>query len=54
MANGAALSGVLIDSMMLRDEVLQKHLDGMQQRGELPKPLTVGDLFDFSLLKGLR
>jgi NitT/TauT family transport system substrate-binding protein len=47
------ISGVLIDSMMLRDELLQKYLDGMQQRGELPKPLVVGDLFDFSLLRSL-
>jgi NitT/TauT family transport system substrate-binding protein len=47
------ISGVLIDSMMLRDELLQKYLDGMQQRGELPRPLVVGDLFDFSLLRSL-
>jgi NitT/TauT family transport system substrate-binding protein len=48
------ISGVLIDSMMLRDELLQKYLDGLHQRGDVPKPLTVADLFDFSLLRSLK
>jgi NitT/TauT family transport system substrate-binding protein len=48
------ISGVLIDSMMLRDELLQKYLDGLHQRGDVPKPLAVADLFDFSLLRSLK
>jgi ABC-type nitrate/sulfonate/bicarbonate transport system substrate-binding protein len=48
------IAGVIIDSMILRDELIQKHLDGAHQRGELPKPLLAADMFDFSLLRSLR
>jgi hypothetical protein len=45
---------VIIDSMMMRDELIQKYLDGSHQRGELPKPLAAADMFDFSLLRSLK
>jgi NitT/TauT family transport system substrate-binding protein len=48
------IGGVIIDSMILREELIQKHLDGLHQRGELPKPLFAAHMFDFSLLRGLR
>jgi ABC-type nitrate/sulfonate/bicarbonate transport system substrate-binding protein len=48
------LSGVIIDSMLMRDELIQKYLDGSHQRGELPKPLAAADMFDFSLLRSLK
>jgi NitT/TauT family transport system substrate-binding protein len=48
------ISGVIIDSMMMRDELIQKYLDGSHQRGELPKPLAAADMFDFSLLRSLK
>ncbi len=38
----------------MRDEQLQKYLDGFHQRGELPKPVSAGEMFDFSLLRSLK
>jgi ABC-type nitrate/sulfonate/bicarbonate transport system substrate-binding protein len=48
------IDGVMVDSLMLSDEQIQKYLDASYARGELPKRLHVADLFDFSLLRGLR
>lgn len=48
------ISGVIVDSMTMRDEFIQKYLDGSHQRGELPKPLTASEMFDFSLLRSLK
>jgi len=48
------IAGVIIDSMTMRDEQLQKYLDGFHQRGELPKPVSTADMFDFSLLRSLK
>jgi len=48
------IDGVMVDSLMLSDEQIQKYLDNSYARGELPKRLQVADLFDFSLLKGLK
>jgi ABC-type nitrate/sulfonate/bicarbonate transport system substrate-binding protein len=48
------INGVMVDSLMLSDEQIQKYLDTAYARGELPKRLQVADLFDFSLLKGLK
>ena len=48
------LSGVIVDSMIMRDELIQKYLDGSYQRGELPKPIAASDMFDFSLLRNLK
>jgi hypothetical protein len=33
--------------MTMRDEQLQKYLDGFHQRGELSKPVSTADMFDF-------
>jgi ABC-type nitrate/sulfonate/bicarbonate transport system substrate-binding protein len=48
------IDGVMVDSLMLSDEQIQKYLDASYTRGELPKRLHAADLFDFSLLKGLK
>jgi len=48
------IAGVIIDSMTMRDEQLQKYLDGFHQRGELPKPVNSADMFDFALLRSLK
>lgn len=48
------IAGVIIDSITMRDEQVQKYLDGFHQRGELSKPVAVADMFDFSLLRGLK
>jgi NitT/TauT family transport system substrate-binding protein len=57
-ANAAAsyddISGVMVDSLMLSDEQIQKYLDASYARGEIPKRLHVADMFDFSLLRGLK
>jgi len=48
------ISGVMVDALTLRDDPIQKYLDHSFARGEIPKRLTVGDLFDFSLLRSLK
>lgn len=48
------IAGVVIDSMIMRDEQMQKYLDGIHQRGELTKPVSVAEMFDFSLLRSLK
>jgi hypothetical protein len=48
------ISGVLIDSMIMRDEQMQKYLDGLYQRGELTRPVSSNEMFDFSLLRNLK
>ena len=57
-ANAAAsyddISGVMVGSLMLSDEQIQKYLDASYARGEIPKRLHVADMFDFSLLRGLK
>jgi ABC-type nitrate/sulfonate/bicarbonate transport system substrate-binding protein len=48
------IAGVLIDSMTMRDEQMQKYLDGFHQRGELLKAVSVNEMFDFSMLRSLK
>jgi len=48
------INGVILDSMMMRDDQIQKYLDNSHTRGEIPKALSAGDMFDFSLLKNLK
>jgi ABC-type nitrate/sulfonate/bicarbonate transport system substrate-binding protein len=48
------IMGVTVEPLMLRDEQIQKYLDGAFGRGEIPKRLTVGDMFDFSVLRSLK
>ena len=43
------IMGVTVESLVLRDEQIQKYLDGSFARGEITKHLTVGDMFDFSI-----
>jgi hypothetical protein len=39
---------------MLGEKQIQEYLDGSYQRGELPKPVSASEMFDFSLLRGLK
>lgn len=48
------INGVIVDGLILRDEQIQKYLDTSLARGEIPRRLTVGEMFDFSLLRGLK
>ena len=48
------INGVMIESMMMRDDQLQKYLDSSHQRGELPKAVSAGDMFDMTLVKNLK
>jgi len=57
-ANAAAsyddIAGVMVDSLMLGEKQIQEYLDGSYQRGELPKPISASEMFDFSLLRSLK
>jgi len=48
------INGVLIDGLILRDDQIQKYLDTSFARGEVPRRLTVSEMFDFSLLRSLK
>jgi ABC-type nitrate/sulfonate/bicarbonate transport system substrate-binding protein len=48
------IAGVIIGSMTMRDDQMQKYLDGIYQRGEMTRPVSATDMFDFSLLRGLK
>lgn len=47
------IAGVMVDSLMLGEKQIQEYLDGSYQRGELPKPISASEMFDFSLLRSL-
>jgi ABC-type nitrate/sulfonate/bicarbonate transport system substrate-binding protein len=48
------IRGVTVDGLVLRDDQIQKYLDTSFGRGEISKHLTVGEVFDFSLLRSLK
>ena len=48
------ITGVMVDGLLLRDEQIQKYLDTSHARGEIPRRLTVAEMFDFSLLRSLK
>jgi ABC-type nitrate/sulfonate/bicarbonate transport system substrate-binding protein len=48
------IHGVTVDSLSMREDQIQRSLDGAHARGEIPKPLSAAEVFDFSLLKGLK
>jgi hypothetical protein len=48
------ITGVMVDGLMLRDDQIQKYLDTSHVRGEIPRRLMVGEMFDFSLLRSLK
>jgi NitT/TauT family transport system substrate-binding protein len=48
------INGVLIDSMVMRDDQIQKYLDGALARSEIPKSISAADMFDFSLVRNLK
>jgi NitT/TauT family transport system substrate-binding protein len=46
--------GVMVDALLLTDQRIQEYLDGAHARGELSKPIAAAEMFDFSLLRGLK
>jgi NitT/TauT family transport system substrate-binding protein len=48
------IMGVMVEPLLLRDEQIQKYLDGSHARGEIPKRITSAEMFDFTLLRGLK
>src|SRR5215831_5859181 len=48
------INGVILESMTMRDDQIQKYLDNAYSRSEIPKPLSAGDMFDFSLVRNLK
>jgi ABC-type nitrate/sulfonate/bicarbonate transport system substrate-binding protein len=48
------INGIMIESLTLPEEQLKDHLDRASSRGEISKPLSVGDVFDLSLVKSLK
>jgi NitT/TauT family transport system substrate-binding protein len=57
-ANAAAsyddIAGVMVDALLIGEKQIQDYLDGSHQRGEIPKQISAGEMFDFSLLRSLR
>ena len=48
------LRGVLVDDLTMPEEQIKRYLTDAHSRGEIPKPVTFGDAFDFSALKSLK
>jgi ABC-type nitrate/sulfonate/bicarbonate transport system substrate-binding protein len=48
------INGVMLDTMMMRDDQLQKYLQDGHARGEIPKALALPEMFDFSLLRSVK
>ena len=48
------IRGVLVESLLMPDEQLKSYLDQASSRGEIPKPLSMNEVFDLSLLKSLK
>jgi ABC-type nitrate/sulfonate/bicarbonate transport system substrate-binding protein len=48
------IAGVMVEGLLLRDDPIQKYLDSSYARGEITKRLTVGEVFDFALLRTLK
>ena len=48
------INGVIIESLVMPEEQLKSYLDKASSRGEIPKPLTVGDAFDLSFIRSLK
>lgn len=48
------IAGVIVDAMFMRDDQIKKYLEGTHARGETSKLLAPEDLFDFSLVRGLK
>ena len=48
------INGVIVESMTMRDDQIQKYLDNAHTRGEIPKPLSGADMFDFSRVRNLK
>lgn len=48
------IDSVILDSMVMRKERIQKYLDGSYARNEIPRAMTVNEMVDFSLVRGLK
>ncbi len=48
------INGVLVENLLMPDEQLKSYVEKASSRGEIPKPLSMSDVFDLSLLKNLK
>jgi len=48
------INGVIVNELMMRDDQIRKYLDTAYSRGDIPRPISVADFVDFSLLKTLK
>jgi ABC-type nitrate/sulfonate/bicarbonate transport system substrate-binding protein len=48
------INGVIVEGLVMPDEQLKGYLDKASSRGEIAKPLAVGDAFDLSLIRSLK
>jgi NitT/TauT family transport system substrate-binding protein len=48
------IRGVLIEGMIMSEDKIRRYLEGAHAHGEISKPLSAADVFDFSPLKSLK
>jgi ABC-type nitrate/sulfonate/bicarbonate transport system substrate-binding protein len=48
------INGVIVEGLVMPEEQLKSYLDNASSRGEIAKPLAVGDVFDLSLIRSLK
>lgn len=48
------INDVILDGLMMSESRVRNYLEGVHSRGELSRLLPVGEVIDYSLLKGLR
>ena len=48
------INGVIVEGLVMPEEQLKGYLDKASSRGEIAKPLAVGDAFDLSLIRSLK
>ncbi len=48
------INGVIIETLVMPEEQLKSYLDKASSRGEIARPLAVGDAFDLSLIRSLK
>jgi ABC-type nitrate/sulfonate/bicarbonate transport system substrate-binding protein len=48
------INGVIVDSMVMRDDQIQKYLSDAYAHGDIAKALSAAEMVDFSLLRSLK
>ena len=48
------IMGVVLDDLIMPEPRVRNYLDGAQSRGELSKTISVNDIIDYSLIKGIK